>query len=70
MRYTLIYWKDGDWFVGRLKERPDVFSQGETIQELENNIRDALELMEETDLMDVPANYHIKDFVVEAQQAD
>jgi len=38
---TLEYWRDEDWFVGRLQEVPGVFSQGETLEELEENIRDA-----------------------------
>ena len=46
---TLIYWQDGKFLIGRLRERPDVFSQGETLEELESNIREALELMEATD---------------------
>ena len=45
---TLEYWMDDGWFIGRLKEIPSVFSQGETIEELEENIRDAYELMLET----------------------
>ena len=50
--FTLEYWIDDGWYVGRLKEVPGVFSQGETLQELEENIRDAYELMmeEETPL--------------------
>lgn len=49
--FTLVYWKDDDWYVGRLKEVPGVFSQGESLQELEDNIRDAYQLMlEEPDL--------------------
>jgi predicted RNase H-like HicB family nuclease len=49
--FTLLYWKDDDWFVGRLKEVPGVFSQRESLQELEDNIRDAYQLMlEEGDL--------------------
>ena len=49
--FTLIYWKDDDWYVGRLKEVPGIFSQGESLQELEDNIRDAYQLMlEEVDL--------------------
>lgn len=48
--YTLEYWKDGDWLVGRLREVPGVFSQGKTLEELEENIRDAFEMMmEETE---------------------
>lgn len=43
--FTLEYWRDGNWFVGRLLEVPGVFSQGETLDELHENIRDAYELM-------------------------
>lgn len=39
--FTLEYWKDDGWYVGKLKEIPGVFSQGETLRELEDNIRDA-----------------------------
>jgi len=47
MRYglTLETWKDEDWLVGRLREEPGVFSQGETLDELEENIRDAYDLV-------------------------
>ncbi|MEW6026976.1 MAG: type II toxin-antitoxin system HicB family antitoxin [Planctomycetota bacterium] len=43
--FTLEYWKDDGWYVGRLKEVPGVFSQGETLEELSQNIRDAYHLM-------------------------
>ena len=43
--FTLEYWIDEGWYVGRLKEVPGVFSQGETLQELEENIREAYQLM-------------------------
>lgn len=43
--FTLEYWIDDDWYVGRLKEVPGVFSQGKSLQELEENIRDAYHLM-------------------------
>jgi hypothetical protein len=36
---TLEYWIDDRWYVGELKEIPGVFSQGETLQELEENIK-------------------------------
>ena len=32
--FTLEYWADEGWLVGRLKEVPGVFSQGETLEEL------------------------------------
>ena len=43
--FTLENWIDDGWFVGRLREAPSVFSQGETLEELEANIRDAYRLM-------------------------
>lgn len=45
--FTLEYWLDDGWYVGRLKEVPGVFSQGETLEELESNIQDAYQLMME-----------------------
>ena len=52
--FTLEYWKDEDWFVGRLKEVPGVFSQGETLEELEENIQEVYHLM----LEDSTASFH------------
>ena len=43
--FTLEYWVDEEWFVGRLKEVPGVFSQGESLEELEENIKDAYKIM-------------------------
>lgn len=44
-QFTLEYWQDDGWFVGRLREVPGVFSQGETLAELEVNVADAYELV-------------------------
>ena len=43
--FTLEYWQDDDWYVGRLVEVPGVFSQGETLEELQENIKDAYQLL-------------------------
>jgi len=43
--FTLEYWLDEGWYVGRLKEVPGVFSQGATLEELEENLQDAYRLM-------------------------
>jgi len=45
--FTLEYWREEGWYVGRLKEVPGVFSQGKSLKELEENIRDAYHLMTE-----------------------
>ncbi len=44
-QFTLEFWKDEDWYVGRLLEVPGVFSQGETIEELKKNIQDAYQMI-------------------------
>ena len=38
---TLEYWQDDGWYIGKLKEIPGVFSQGQDLAELEANIADA-----------------------------
>lgn len=43
--FTLEFWRDGAFYVGRLLEVPGVFSQGETLEELRENIQDAYDLM-------------------------
>lgn len=43
--FTLEFWRDGDFYVGRLLEVPGVFSQGETLDELRENIQDTYDLM-------------------------
>ncbi len=45
VKVTLEFWLDDDWYIGRLREIPGVFSQGETLRELEENVRDAYRLM-------------------------
>ena len=45
-QFTLEYWRDDDWYVGRLIEIPGVFSQGETLDELKENVKDAYRMMD------------------------
>ena len=37
---TIDYWNEGGWFEGRLREVPDILSQGQTLNEIEDNIRE------------------------------
>lgn len=54
--FTLEFWVDDGWYVGTLREVPGVFSQGETLAELEDNIADAYRMMsEETHRSDYPS---------------
>lgn len=64
--FTLEYWQDDDWYVGRLREVPGIFSQGETLKELEENIKDAYKLMaSEQELPDIDMEIHTKELQLE-----
>ncbi|MFP4083200.1 MAG: type II toxin-antitoxin system HicB family antitoxin [Candidatus Aminicenantes bacterium] len=54
--FTLEYWQDEGWYVGRLKEIPGIFSQGETLNELKTNVLDAYNLVLEESKESLPAN--------------
>ncbi len=59
--FTMEYWVDEGWYVGRLKEVPGVFSQGETVEELEENIQDAYRMMLETDEAPLSPEVRVKE---------
>ena len=64
--FTLEYWIDDGWYVGRLREVPGVFSQGESLDELEANIRDAYDLMVREDSGPVRPDARVKPISVDA----
>jgi predicted RNase H-like HicB family nuclease len=37
-----VYWQDDDMWLGYLEDYPDYMSQGETLDELQDNLRDIL----------------------------
>ena len=59
--FTLQYWVDGDWYVGRLRGVPGVFSQGRTLEELEDNIRDAYQFLIQDEAEETPEGAQTKE---------
>ena len=57
-RMTLVYWKSKKFWLGKLLEHPEIMTQGKTLEELEQNIREAFLLMA---LDEVPENYQIRE---------
>ncbi|MEI7866603.1 MAG: type II toxin-antitoxin system HicB family antitoxin [Candidatus Methylumidiphilus sp.] len=49
---TMIYWKNEKFWLGRLKEYPEIMTQGESLEELEENLRDAYHEMLFEDIQD------------------
>ena len=60
-KMTLIYWRGDKFWLGKLLERPEIMTQGETPEELEENIKDAYRLMV---MDDVPAQYETREISI------
>lgn len=65
-RLTMIYWKSNKFWLGKLLEHPEVMTQGETIEELEENLRDAYVSLF---MDDVPEDYQVKALALADLQA-
>ena len=60
-KLNIVYWKSKKFWLGKILEHPEIMSQGETLEELEENLKDAYKLM----LMDdVPSDYGLKEISV------
>ena len=60
-KLKMIYWKGDKFWVGKLLEHPDIVTQGETIEELIENMKDAYMLMA---MEDVPDNHEVKELAI------
>ncbi|MBF0564350.1 MAG: type II toxin-antitoxin system HicB family antitoxin [Nitrospirae bacterium] len=61
MKMTMIYWKEENFWLGKLLEHPEIMTQGLTLEELEENLKEAYILMV---LDDVPENYQRKEVLI------
>jgi len=57
-KLNMIYWKGEKFWVGKLLEHPEIMTQGETLEELEANMREAYAMMA---MEDVPSDHQIKE---------
>jgi len=58
---NMVYWHGEHFWLGKLLDHPEIMSQGETLEELEENLRDA---WREMLLDDVPPDYQIRDIAL------
>jgi predicted RNase H-like HicB family nuclease len=57
----MVYWKEYKFWLGKILGHPEIMTQGLTLEELEENIKDAYRLM----LMeDVPQGFQIKEIAI------
>ena len=60
---ALIEKSEDGWYVGQLEEMPEVISQGKTIDELMENLEDALLLFFEAQKEETVKNYSGKKYI-------
>ena len=44
-RLTMVYWKGEKFWLGKFLEYPEIMTQGKTIEELEENLGDAYNIL-------------------------
>ena len=57
-RLTMVYWRSERFWLGKLLERPEIMTQGRTLEELEENMKDAYLLVT---MEDVPDGHLVKE---------
>jgi len=60
-KMNMIYWKGETFWVGKLLEHPEIMTQGETLEELEKNLREAFTLMT---MDEVPLDHQVKELAI------
>jgi predicted RNase H-like HicB family nuclease len=60
-KLKMVYWKGEKFWVGKLLEYPDIMTQGKTLKELEENMKEAYLLMT---MEDVPEEHKVKELTL------
>lgn len=60
-KLKMIYWKGEKFWLGKLLAHPEIMTQGKTLEELEENMKDAYMLMT---MDDVPEKHKVKDLTL------
>ncbi len=57
----MIYWKSDKFWLGKLLEHPEIMTQGETLEELKENIKEAFLLLA---MDEVPQQYEVMEISI------
>ena len=60
-KLKMVYWKGEKFWVGKLLEYPDIMTQGKTLKELEENMKEAYMLMT---MEDVPEEHKVQELTL------
>lgn len=56
-KFTAVYKKSGKWYLGWVEEVPGVNTQGRTLNEARENLKEALSLVLETNLLHIRKDF-------------
>ena len=60
-KLTMVYWKGERFWLGKLLQHPEIMTQGETLEELEENLKDAFRARA---MDEVPEDYKTKEIAL------
>lgn len=60
-KLKMVYWKGENFWVGKLIGHPEIMTQGETLEELKENMKEAYMLMT---MEDVPEDDEVKEYLL------
>jgi predicted RNase H-like HicB family nuclease len=52
-RFTAVYEYDGEWWIGYVEEVPGANTQGRTLDEARDNLKDAVQLLIESNRQEI-----------------
>jgi predicted RNase H-like HicB family nuclease len=68
--FTAIYKKSGKWYLGWIEEIPGVNTQGQTLKETKENLKEALLLILETNKLLTKKEFSKGKFIKESVSVD
>jgi len=64
-RFTAVFEKDGDWWIGYVEELPGANTQGKTLEEARENLKEAITLVLEANRQITQEENEGRDFIRE-----
>ncbi len=64
-RFTAVFEKDGDWWIGYVEELPGANTQGKTLEEARENLKEAITLVLEANRQITLEELEGKEFIRE-----
>ncbi|MBI4688980.1 MAG: type II toxin-antitoxin system HicB family antitoxin [Nitrospirae bacterium] len=65
--FTLVIVKEGEWYAGFIKEVPGAITQGKSIEEVQDNIKEALEMVLESNTKHMFDDLEVKPEIVKEE---